>query len=312
MSSHPLHAHPGSIRAGSRRSRLARFQTGIVLERLAATSDGLETRTILFDTKGDRTRDQPLPEIGGKGLFTAELEDALRRGDIDIAVHSLKDLPTADAPGLVIGGILDRADVRDALVASAGRTLDDLPAGAVVGTSSNRRTAQLRMMRSDIEVRSVRGNVPTRVEKVRTGEYDAVVLAVAGLDRLGMGDAITEIFDPDRMLPAPGQGALAVQCRADDEVTRGLLESVEDPDVRAAVTAERAFLERLEAGCSSPVAAYAGIDGDRVMLQGLVASLDGATVIRLKAEGADARALGLELAEQAFARGAGEVMRDAE
>ncbi|NNF04958.1 MAG: hydroxymethylbilane synthase [Rhodothermales bacterium] len=298
------------IRAGTRRSKLAQFQTALVLQRLTEAANDLETDTVFQDTRGDLLADRPLPEIGGKGLFTAELETALREKRIDIAVHSLKDLPTVDAPGLVIGAVLDREDVRDALVAGHGRTLDELPSGAVVGTSSNRRTAQLRMMRSDIDVRSVRGNVPTRVEKMRAGQYDAVVLAVAGLERLGMRDAITEIFEPGRMLPAPGQGALAVQCRADDDATRRLLESVEDPDVRAAVTAERAFLGRLEAGCSSPVAAFARVTGDRIMLQGLVASLDGKRVIRLEGDGADARALGIELAEEAFARGAGEVMRD--
>lgn len=302
----------GLIRAGTRRSKLAQFQTARVLTLLAAADDALDTDTEFFETTGDLLSDTPLPEIGGKGLFTAELETALRQRRIDIAVHSLKDLPTADAPGLVIGAVLDRADVRDALVASGGRTLADLPPGAVVGTSSNRRTAQLRMMRPDLEVRSIRGNVPTRVEKMRSGEYDAVVLAVAGLERLGMSDVITEIFEPETMLPAPGQGALAVQCRSDDDDTRTRLAVLEDPDVRSAVTAERAFLERLEAGCSSPVAAHARVDGGRIHLRGLVASLDGKTVTRVEAEGADARTLGRQLADEAFARGAGEVMRHAE
>ena len=217
----------------------------------------------MISTAGDRTQasGEPLPEIGGKGLFTAELERALRDGDIDLAVHSLKDLPTEDSDGVVVGAVSARDDVRDCVVARDGGSLADLPRGAVVGTSSLRRSAQLRALRSDLDVRSIRGNVDTRIEKVRGGEYDAVVLAAAGIRRLGLEEAVTEWLEADAMLPAPGQGALAIQCRADDDAILALLAEIDEPQARAETTAERAFLRALGAGCAAPVAALA--IGDR-------------------------------------------------
>ena len=217
----------------------------------------------MIATAGDRTqaRGEPLPEIGGKGLFTAELERALREGEIDLAVHSLKDLPTEDADGVVVGAVTRREDVRDCLVARerlAGRPGE----GAVVGTSSLRRAAQLRALRPDLEIRSIRGNVDTRIGKVRAGEYDAALLAAAGIRRLGLEQEVTEWLAPETMLPAPGQGALAIQCRAGDDAMLALLAELDDPAARAETTAERAFLRALGAGCAAPVAALANGDDD--------------------------------------------------
>lgn len=293
-----------AVRAGSRNSRLARWQTERVLSLLTAAWPELDTAFVPFETRGDKLLETPLPEIGGKGLFTAELEEAIRSGTIDIAVHSLKDLPTASSEGIVVAAVLDRQDSRDALVSPSGQTIADLPAGSIIGTSSTRRAAQLLRARSDFEVRSIRGNVPTRVQKVTSGDYDAAVLAVAGLDRLGLSDSITEYLDFDVMLPAPGQGAIAVQCRADDVSTIELLAALDDFEARSTTAAERAFLGRLQAGCSSPVGARAWLSDGRVHLEGVVLSLDGAAAIRIKGEGSDPEEVGRRLAEEALAEGA--------
>ena len=257
-------------------------------------------------TQGDRTLDKPLPQIGGKGLFTQELEDALRAGAIDLAVHSLKDLPVEDAPGLALGAVLARADTRDVLVARWAGHLATLPPGAVVGTSSVRRQAQLLALRPDLQVRSIRGNVDTRIRKVLQGEYDAAVLAGAGLARLGLTDHIVEWLPPEVMLPAPGQGALAVQCRADDAAVLALLAALDEPAVRGATTAERTFLAALGGGCSAPIAASAHwleSDAGGWQLAGLVATPDGRRVVRVSGSGADAAALGQRLAAEALGGG---------
>jgi hydroxymethylbilane synthase len=211
---------------GTRTSKLARWQAEHVSQGLKRAWSGLTCQIQPFVTKGDKTLDEPLPEIGGKGLFTAELEQALREGTIDVAVHSLKDRPVENAPGLTIGAILAREDVADGLVTGSGCLLAELPPGAVVGTSSLRRQAQLLAVRPDLEVKSIRGNVDTRIRKVRDGEYDAVVLAAAGLRRIGLEGAVAEWLSLSMMLPAPGQGALAVQCRNDDQITLELLSSI--------------------------------------------------------------------------------------
>jgi len=296
------------IRAGTRNSRLAHWQTNHVLNGLKRQDASLVVKSIAFETKGDRLLDTPLPAIGGKGLFTAELERGLLEKRIDIAVHSLKDLPTEHESGLTIGAILSRADVRDALVSQDGISLHNLPAGAVVGTSSNRRAAQVRRMNPGLEIQPIRGNVETRVRKVREGDFSATVLAVAGLARLDMIDDISQYFSFDQILPAPGQGALAVQCRADDERTLLALRALDEANVRAAVTSERSFLARLEAGCSSPVGAFATVSDGVVHLRGLVAALDGSRVVEVKASGSDAESLGNTLAEQALELGAAELM----
>ena len=266
--------------------------------------------TRVISTTGDRTQDsgEPLPSIGGKGLFTAELERALRDGDIDVAVHSLKDLPTEDEPGVAIGAVTARDDVRDCLVARTAGSLAELPAGAVIGTSSLRRSAQLAAVRPDLEIRSIRGNVDTRVRKVTEGEYDAVVLAAAGIRRLGLEGAVTEWLSDETMLPAPGQGALAIQCRADDEGVLALLAELDDAEARAETTAERAFLRALGGGCAAPVAALATVvTTPRVRLQGLVASVAGRDVVRVIGEG-NPHEIGERLAEEALSRGADRIL----
>ena len=302
---------------GSRTSDLALWQSNHIISRLQAAWPTLTCRIEPFITQGDRTQAQgkALPAIGGKGLFTAELEDALCEGRIDIAVHSLKDLPVEDSPGLTLGAITTRADVRDALVARNGWTLATLPSGAVVGTSSTRRAAQLLAQRPDLTIRTIRGNVPTRVRKVHDGDYDATLLAAAGLERLGLLAHVTELLAFDLMLPAPGQGALAVQCRAADTQTLAILAAVNDEVARAAVTAERAFLHGLGGGCSAPVAAYAtGSAGHALQLTALVGSTDGKVTIRVadtSRAGEDANALGERLAQQALADGAAALLTQA-
>ncbi len=304
-----------TITIGTRTSTLALWQTNHVIDRLQALWPGLIGQLQPFVTQGDKSLDKPLPVIGGKGLFTAELERSLLAGEIDLAVHSLKDLPVEDAPGLTIGAITSRADVRDAVVARHGWTLATLLPGAVVGTSSTRRAAQLQALRPDLVIRSIRGNVETRIRKTLTGDYDATLLALAGLERLDLLDHVTERLPLDVMLPAPGQGALAVQCRADDQATLSLLAALDDAPVRAAVSAERAFLHALGGGCSAPVAAYAQVRTvDRkpwLHLQALVAASDGQKIVRVtgEVEGLDsAILLGEGLAEQALHQGAADLV----
>jgi hydroxymethylbilane synthase len=285
-------------------------QTAAVIELLRAAHGDLEFETRAIATTGDTTQasGEPLPEIGGKGLFTAELERALLDGEIDLAVHSLKDLPTEDADGVVVGAVTAREDVRDCVVARDGLLLADLPEGAVVGTSSLRRAAQLRALRADLEIRSIRGNVDTRVRKVVDGEYDAAVLAAAGVRRLGLDDAVTEWLATEAMLPAPGQGALGIQCRAGDDALLALLAKIDDGTAHAETTAERTFLRALGAGCAAPVAALAVATATpRVRLQGLVASVDGGQMIRVHGEG-EAQELGERLAQDALASGAGSIL----
>jgi hydroxymethylbilane synthase len=307
VSAPPRHA---AVVLGTRASALARAQTESVIALLTAAWPDLTCETRAISTAGDRTQasGEPLPEIGGKGLFTAELERALRDGDIDLAVHSLKDLPTEDSDGVVVGAVSAREDVRDCVVARDRSSLVDLPRDAVVGTSSLRRSAQLRALRSDLDVRSIRGNVDTRIEKVGVGDYDAVVLAAAGIRRLGREEVVTEWLEADVMLPAPGQGALAVQCRADDEAILPLVSEIDQPKARAETTAEREFLRILGAGCAAPVAALAtSTTTPRVRLQGLVASVDGTRMVRVEGEG-EPQSIGEQLAVEALAAGADRIL----
>jgi hydroxymethylbilane synthase len=301
---------PAAVTLGTRASALARAQTDLVVALLRAAWPELECATTVIATAGDRTQmsGEPLPEIGGKGLFTAELEKALRDGEIDLAVHSLKDLPTEDAPDVVVGAVTAREDVRDCLVAREAGSFTDLPVGARVGTSSLRRAAQLRALRRDLNVQSIRGNVDSRVRKVADGEYDAAVLAAAGVRRIGLEDVVTEWLSAETMLPAPGQGALAVQCRSGDEAALGLLAPLDDPAARAETTAERAFLSALGAGCAAPVAALAvWTTTPRVRLQGLVASVDGTEMVRVHGEG-EPQELGERLAAEALDAGADRIL----
>ena len=304
MSAPPRQA---AVVLGTRGSALARAQTESVIALLTAARPDLTCETKVLSTAGDRTQasGEPLPEIGGKGLFTAELERALRDGDIDLAVHSLKDLPTEESDGVVIGAVSARDDVRDCVI---GGSLAELPPGAVVGTSSLRRSAQLCALRTDLDVRSIRGNVDTRIAKVRAGDYHAVVLAAAGIRRLGLEEAVTEWLEVDVMLPAPGQGALAIQCRADDDAILALLSEIDEPRARAETTAEREFLRVLGAGCAAPVAALATMTTTpRVRLQGLVASVDGTRMVRVDGEG-EAHSIGEQLAVEALTGGADRIL----
>ena len=295
----------------TRPSALARWQTQWVIAALKKIHPDLDCEEKVITTQGDKILDKPLPEIGGKGVFTQELESELLSGAVHCAVHSLKDLPVENPVGLTIGCIPVRAEVRDALVSKNGFTLTSLPEGAIVGTSSLRRAAQLLAARPDLKTESLRGNVDTRLRKTLDGKYDAIILAGAGLTRLGLDQHVTEWLSLDVMLPAPGQGALAIQCRADDLSTLSLLAALEDDSTRRAVTAERAFLSGLGGGCAVPVAAYAVISDQSsvISLMGLVISEDGKKAVKLKRQGTDALQLGNELAQKAIQQGADEILK---
>jgi hydroxymethylbilane synthase len=295
----------------TRPSELARWQTQWVINTLQKFHPDLVCEEKVITTQGDKILDKPLPEIGGKGLFTQELENELLSGAVHCAVHSLKDVPVENPDGLTIGCIPVRADVRDALISRNGFTLATLPQNAVVGTSSLRRAAQLLAARPDLKIESLRGNMDTRLRKALKGQYDAIILAGAGLTRLGLDGHVTEWLSLDMMLPAPGQGALAVQCRSTDQTTLSVLAALEDESTRRAVTAERAFLRWLGGGCAVPVAAYAAVVSDQrsaVSLTGLVISEDGQKAIKVAGEGIDALQLGNELAQKAILQGANEIL----
>ncbi len=304
----------GPLRLGTRRSPLARAQSEMVAERLRATS-GRAVVLVEVTTQGDVDR-APLRQIGGTGVFVAALREALLEGRVDLAVHSFKDLPTAPAPGLVLAAVPPREDPRDVLVGAGGAGLGDLPVGARVGTGSPRRAAQLRALGLGLDVVDVRGNVDTRVGFVTSGRLDAVVLASAGLRRLGRHDEVTEVLDVDQVLPAPAQGALALECRADDEATAQACAALDDPAARAATTAERALLAALEAGCSAPVGALArpaaGEAGGLLELVAVVAATDGSRVLRRSVRGDEAEAaeLGRRLAAELLADGAAGLVAD--
>jgi hydroxymethylbilane synthase len=295
----------------TRPSALARWQTQWVITALKAAHPDLICKEKVITTQGDKILDKPLPEIGGKGLFTQELESELLSGSVHCAVHSLKDLPVENPEDLTIGCIPVRAEVRDALISAEGYTLESLPPASVVGTSSLRRAAQVLAARPDLTIASLRGNVDTRLRKALKGQYDAILLAGAGLARLGLEAHVTQWLPLDVMLPAPGQGALAVQCRSYDFETLSLLSSLEDSDTRAAVNAERQFLLGLGGGCAVPVAAYAAVSGQQsaISLTGLVASVDGTRIVKVAGEGADPVELGDRLAQEAIAQGANEILR---
>jgi len=300
------------IRLGTRASLLARTQSELVA---AALRDhlGREVELVEVTTEGDVNR-AALATLGGTGVFVGALRDALLRGDVDVAVHSLKDLPTTPHEGITLAAIPQREDPRDVVVARDGFTLGELPAGSVVGTGSPRRAAQLRALGLGLEVVAIRGNVDTRVGKVMAGEVDAVLLARAGLARLGRLADVTEVLDPLQMLPAPGQGALAIECRRDDTDLVAELAALDDAPTRAAVTAERAVLATLEGGCSAPVGALAevaeGEDGPELWIRAVVLSGDGGLTVRMSASGptGDATGVGTRLAEQMLDDGAADLM----
>ncbi|MFD7502689.1 hydroxymethylbilane synthase [Streptomyces sp. NPDC059850] len=309
------------LRLGTRRSALAMAQSGLIADRVRELT-GRPVELVEITTYGDVSREQ-LAQIGGTGVFVSALREALLRGEIDFAVHSLKDLPTAEPEGLTLAAIPRRADPRDALIARDGLTFEQLPSGARIGTGSPRRAAQLnawaRSSGLAVETVPIRGNVGTRIGYVRSGELDAVVLAAAGLSRLGRIGEATEILDADHVLPAPGQGALAVECAAADAEMTALLAGLDDPHTRAAVTAERSLLAALEAGCSAPVGALADLLGDgqvvtEMRLRGAVGTTDGSTLVQLSTTGPvpaspdQAADLGRELAAEMLAKGAAGLM----
>lgn len=297
-----------TISLGSRPSKLAHWQTDYIHAQLKLTWADLSCRLVTLVTTGDQIIDRPLPEIGGKGLFTAELESALLSGEIDLAVHSLKDLPVENSVGLCIGAVTRRACAQDVLISANGETLRALPMDARLGTSSLRRVAQIKAARPDLTILPLRGNVDTRLRKVLEGEYNAILLAAAGIERLDLRKHIAEYLPYEVMLPAPGQGALAIQCRSEDNELLQLIQPIHDLPTYRAVTAERAFLSALGGGCSAPVAAYATTDGGRIEMRGLVASIDGRRVIRVAAVGEDPKKLGEQLAQKALDQGAAELL----
>jgi hydroxymethylbilane synthase len=266
----------------------------------------------IIKTTGDKITDVPLAQVGGKGLFVKEIEEALLAGDADLAVHSMKDVPAELPQGLELSAIPKREDPRDAFISNHFAQLDDLPRGARVGSSSLRRQSQLRARRPDLKVEMLRGNVDTRLRKLDEGEYDAIILAAAGVTRLGWADRVKEYLDPKICLPAVGQGALGIESRVGDEALAPVLELFRDPPTTVCVTAERAFLLRLEGGCQVPIAATAETRGDRVYLTGLVASVDGAQVVKKTGDApiGDCERLGLELAEAVLAAGGGEILTE--
>ncbi|MDU1056419.1 MAG: hydroxymethylbilane synthase [Negativicoccus succinicivorans] len=296
---------------GTRQSALALWQTRHVIALLEAlpAAKGITFTTTKVNTEGDRKLQQALHTFGGKGAFTEALEAKLLDGSIDFAVHSLKDMPTKLPQGLVIGAIPQRAAVEDAFVSADGTLLRDLPAGARVGTSSLRRTAQLLHWRPDLVPVSIRGNVQTRLGKIETEDLAGVILARAGLERLGLADRITEVLQAPQWLPAAGQGALAIECRADDEELLALLAGIHDPETAAAVAAERAILAALEGGCQVPIGAASVYENDTIQVQGRLLSLDGATVIEAVRTGkcSAAASLGQAVAEEILANGGREL-----
>jgi len=301
------------LRVGTRGSALALAQSGAIADQLSAAGGGT-AELIRIRTQGDVNLG-PLASIGGTGVFVIEVRSRLLAGEVDVVVHSLKDLPTAAAPGVALAAVPVREDPADALCARDGLTLDTLPRGSTVGTGSPRRKAQLLRLRPDLEVRAVRGNVDTRLAMVSTGGLDAVVLAAAGLSRLGRSDAVTHRLGPEMMLPAPAQGALAVERRSADFNSSWYataLTDLDDSSTRAAVTAERSLLAALEAGCTAPVGAFAEIDGGQMTLTGAVISVDGVREIRGRRTGsvADANRLGIDLAAQLIDAGAATLLAE--
>ncbi|GBD38625.1 Porphobilinogen deaminase [bacterium HR37] len=298
------------LRIGSRGSYLALWQAESVSSIIKADFPDIDTEIVVIKTTGDRFVDSPLFKIGGKGVFVKEIEEALLRGEVDIAVHSMKDLPTSLPPGLVIGAVIRRGDPRDALVSDKGVSFSGLPEGAVIGTSSLRRKAQLLNLRPDLKLVPLRGNVDTRLKKLKKEGLDAVVLAMAALNRMGFEKEVSECFPVDVVVPAPGQGAIAVECRKDDGETVSLLSRINHGDSFKAVGCERSFLERLGGGCQVPVGCYAEVRGRIIRAVGLVASTDGREVVRDSIEGPvdDYKNLGKELAERILSKGGRDIL----
>jgi hydroxymethylbilane synthase len=300
-----------ALRIGTRGSLLAKWQAEFV-RRQVFQATGIEGEIVIIKTSGDKMQQISLSEIGGKGIFVKELEEALLDNSIDIAVHSVKDIPTKMPPGLSFPAILRREDIRDCLVSNNGANLAALREGARVGTGSLRRRAQLLHLRPDLDIRDLRGNVDTRLRKVESGEYDAIMLAKAGLDRLGATHRINEVFSPEIFLPAVGQGAIGVECRADDAETSAALEKLDDAETRSAIIAERTLLSTLEGGCQVPLGAWARIERDELVLEACVCSVDGTQYIKQRAAAPrdQARALGEHMGRLLIDAGAQSILQE--
>jgi hydroxymethylbilane synthase len=301
-----------TLRIATRKSALALWQANHVQALLLDAHPGIEIELVKIVTQGDRILDRPLAEIGGKGLFLKELERAMLNGEADLAVHSMKDVPASMAEGLVLDAVLPRANPYDALVSRHGQLLRDIPAGSRIGTSSLRRKSQLLALRPDLEVADLRGNVDTRLRKLDEGQYDAIILACAGLERLGLGDRITETLQPPDWLPASTQGIIGLQCRTDDSHTRSLIEPLADADTMVVASAERAVARVLEATCQVPLAVHAVLDGDMVRLKSVVSTPDGKESVWAKGDATfdGAVALGERVAAELLSNGAGSIMAD--
>ncbi|CAJ1919367.1 Porphobilinogen deaminase [Aeromonas dhakensis] len=301
-----------TLKIATRKSPLAMWQANFVKDRLEALYPELQVELVPMSTQGDKILDTPLAKVGGKGLFVKELETAMLEGRADIAVHSMKDVPVEFPEGLGLHTICEREDPRDAFVSNRFTAIDELPQGAVVGTSSLRRQCQLRAARPDLVIRDLRGNVNTRLAKLDAGEYDAIILAAAGLKRLEMEHRITAFIEPEQSLPANGQGAVGIECRLDDHELHALLAPLEHPETRIRVLTERAMNRALQGGCQVPIGAYALVEGEEVWLRGLVGSPDGSRVIRDEIRGplADGEALGHTLAQRLLADGADVILAE--
>ncbi len=301
-----------TLRIATRKSPLALWQANFVKDRLEALHPDLQVELVPMSTQGDKILDTPLAKVGGKGLFVKELETAMLEGRADIAVHSMKDVPVEFPDGLGLHTICEREDPRDAFVSNHFNQIDELPQGAVVGTSSLRRQCQLRAARPDLVIRDLRGNVNTRLAKLDAGDYDAIILAAAGLKRLEMAHRIAAFIEPEQSLPANGQGAVGIECRLDDHELHALLAPLEHPETRIRVLTERAMNRALQGGCQVPIGAYALVQGEEVWLRGLVGSPDGSRVIRDEIRGplAEGEALGHTLAQRLLAAGADVILAE--
>lgn len=300
-----------TLRIATRRSQLAMWQAEYIAAELHRLHPTVEVELIPISTRGDQILDQPLAKIGGKGLFMKELEDGMLRGEADFAVHSMKDIPWRLPEGFTLAAVSSRADPRDAFVSNNYTTLSELPEGACVGTASLRRQCQIKDRRPDLHVEMLRGNVQTRLAKLDNAVYDAIILAASGLDRLELSERIASRLTPDESLPAVGQGALGIECRADDQRVMDLVRGLEDPLTRTCVDAERAMNARLEGSCQVPIGGYAELSDNELYLRGLVGSPDGTEVIRgmRQGAGADAERLGTELGEELLSRGADRILQ---
>jgi len=298
------------LRIGTRGSKLALVQSEWVKKEMQSRYPELRVELVKIRTKGDKIIDAPLSKVGGKGLFVKEIEEALLKREVDLAVHSLKDVPAELHKGLQLSVYPKREDPRDALVSSLFRKVGDLPQGASVGTSSLRRSAQLLHMRPDLRIAPLRGNVDTRLRKLDSGELQAIVLAAAGLQRLGLSDRITALLSPDSVLPAIGQGVLGLEVREDDQKVQNLISFLNDLETELAARAERAFLKELEGGCQVPLAGYARVEKGRLVLDGMVAELDGSVILKRKLSGEKDKPedLGLALARNLIAAGADRIL----